>query len=173
MIIVINGPPGVGKTSVSKALTGLLPGTVCIHGDHLRAFAPEDARAHLGGGSTYKAAASLALTYLGMGAPRVIFDYCFLRPRHVGYFTDGLGPDAAVHIFTLWATLKTVQARELGRVGRTPLGAAVEECHREIEEHLAELGTIVDAENETADMLARALHERLPSTAAQRAGGEG
>jgi hypothetical protein len=94
---------------------------------------------------------------------RVIFDYCFLRPRHVGYFTGGLSPETTVHIFTLWATSRTVQAREVGSIGRAHLRSAVEECHRESEQHLRELGTIVDAENETADSIAKMLHEQLVS----------
>jgi len=161
VIVVINGPPGVGKTTVSKALAKLRPGTVCIHGDQLRAFAPEDARTHLGGGSTYRAAATLACAYLEMGATRVIFDYCFLRPRHLHYFTERVPPDVPVHAFTLWAALTTVQDREQGRDARTPLGEAVEECHREIEEHLAELGTKVDAESEAPDVVAELIHAQL------------
>jgi hypothetical protein len=161
VIIVINGPPGVGKTTVSKALSKLRAGTVCIHGDHLRAFAPEAARTHLGGGSTYRAAGALVSAYFAMGAPRVIFDYCFLRPRHLQYFTNSLPTDVPLHVFTLWASLPRVQSRERGRQGRTPLGEAVGECHREIEEYLGELGTTVDAEDRDAATIATWIDARL------------
>src|SRR5437773_2231819 len=87
-IVVLNGPPGVGKTTVAACLRGLLPGTVVIEGDALRAFTPQNAREYLGGGSTYRAAAVLAEAYLAMGAARVVFDYVFLNPRHVAYFTQ-------------------------------------------------------------------------------------
>lgn len=161
MIVIINGPPGVGKTTVSNALAKLRPGTVCIHGDDLRAFAPEDAKTHLGGGSTYRAGATLACTYLTMGAPIVLFDYCFLCPRHLDHFARRVEPGTPMRVFTLWAPLATVQARERARVGRVPLGAAVEECYREIAEHADALGTIVDAEQVSAATIANRLAQRL------------
>ena len=161
MIVIINGPPGVGKTTVSNALARLRSGTVCIHGDDLRAFAPPDARAHLGGGPTYRAGASLACTYLGLGAPRVVFDYCFLRPSHVEHFAGALPPNVSARMFTLRAPLATVQAREQGRAGRSPLGAAVEACYREIEANLARLGTTIDATTADPLELARDLASRL------------
>jgi predicted kinase len=161
MFVIINGPPGVGKTSVSRILATLRPGTVCIHGDDLRAFAPDDPRAHLGGGSTYRASATLATAYLRMGATRVVFDYCFLRPRHVAYFIDGLPANVPVQFFTLWASLPIVHARERRREGRSPLGTAVAECHREIEVHLSELGTVVDAEDRDAETIAMSIDARL------------
>jgi cytidylate kinase len=78
-VIIVNGPPGAGKSSVAAELRRLLPSSVAISGEALRAFAPADARAHLGGGATYRAAGALAKAYLELGAERVIFDYLFLR----------------------------------------------------------------------------------------------
>lgn len=161
MIVIINGPPGVGKTTASRALADLQPGTVCIHGDDLRAFAPEDARAHLGGGSTYRAGATLACKYLQMGAPRVLFDYCFLRPGHLRYFAEELPLGVPMRVFTLWAPLATVQTRERSRAGRSPLGAAVQECHAEMERHLGDLGTTVDTARVDPSELVRTLAELL------------
>src|SRR5690348_15023803 len=76
-IVVLNGPAGVGKTTVSRHLMALIPGTVLIPGDVLREFAPVDARDVLGPGSTYRAAAALIDAYLQMGAPQVVFEYVF------------------------------------------------------------------------------------------------
>jgi hypothetical protein len=132
MIIVINGPPGVGKTTVSKALAKLVSGTVCIHGDHLRAFAPEDAQTHLGGGSTYRAAATLACAYLGMGASRVIFDYCFLRPRQLRArraSVPGLASQISSPLFTM---THATPNRPVGLVPGSvdPAANAAETCSR-------------------------------------------
>lgn len=159
MLVVVNGPPGVGKTTVSRLLARHLEGTVCIQGDALRAFSPPTPRAHLGRGSTYRAAAALACAYLRMGAPRVIFDYCFLRPAHVAYLVENLD-NTRVEFFTLWASLPTVKAREQRRCGRSPLGAAVDECHAEIQRHLSDLGEVLDA-REPPEVIAEALARRL------------
>jgi predicted kinase len=163
MIVILNGPPGVGKTTVAKMLKQRLLGTVCIHGDELRAFAPEVPRKHLGGGSTYRAAAVLACSYLQMGAPRVLFDYCFLRPSHLHHFTQAMPDEASLHLFTLWAPLKLVQHRERTRDGRQPLGDAVEECYQEMQGHLPRLGTVVDATAADAQSLAESIDAQLPA----------
>lgn len=144
-VVIVNGPPGVGKTTVSRILANLVSGTVCIRGDDLRAFTPADAREHLGGGSTFRAAAVLTKAYLAMGASRVLVDYVFLRPSHVAYFLDAFGTETApVYMFTLWAPLRVVQAREQARVARSPLGTAVDECWNEIELNLAILGECIE-----------------------------
>jgi predicted kinase len=144
-VVIINGPPGVGKTTVSRVLASLVPGTVCIRGDDLRAFSPIDAREHLGGGSTFRAAAVLAKAYLAMGASRVLIDYVFLRRSHVAYFRESFGSETApAYMFTLWAPLRVVQAREQARVARSPLGSAVEECWNEIDLNRSMLGEFIE-----------------------------
>jgi predicted kinase len=169
-VVIINGPPGVGKTTVCDVLVDLLPGTVCIRGDHLRAFAPTNARDHLGGGSTYRAAAALAQAYLAMGAARIVFDYVFLRPSHVAYFREGFSPPKVPHyMFTLWAPLDVVQARERQRVARSPLGAAVEECWNEMALHKDVLGELIDNTTMTPAEVARRVDASLRRVVAERA----
>ena len=144
-IVIVNGPPGVGKTTVCRALADAMPGTVTIRGDDLRSFAPDDARAHLGGGSTYRAAGPLAVAYLGMGAFRVLFDYVFLRRSHVEHFRRSVhDPGAVISMFTLWAPLDVIQRRERGRPNRRSLGTAVRERWEEIDANRADLGEFID-----------------------------
>lgn len=149
-VIVINGPAGVGKTTISRDLQARLSGTVCVHGDDLRQFAPDDAANFLGPGSTYRAGAALALSYLEMGATRVIFDYVFTRPEQIALFRDGLSPEVRIRVFTLWAPLPVVLRREATRVGREPLGGRVTETHAEMKTNLDRLGTIITNEGNLA-----------------------
>lgn len=161
-VLIINGPPGVGKTTTSRLLAALLPGTVCIRGDDLRAFAPKNAREHLGGGSTYRAAAVLARTYLAMGAARVVVDYVFLRSSHVVYFQEAFDcPGTSVYMFTLWAPLEVVQSRERERVERSPLGPAVEECWNEIQRNRSVLGEFIDNAAVEPDAVARRISDSV------------
>ena len=143
-VIVVNGPPGVGKSTVTACLRRYVPSTVAISGDELRAFAPEDARAHLGGGATYRAAGALVASYLSLGAERVIFDYVFSRRAHFAYFREALPAGVEPRVFTLWA----------------PLRAAPE---REMAQNLEQMAQIIDTEGLTAEVVAERIHELVSS----------
>jgi predicted kinase len=172
-IVIINGPPGVGKTTVVRLLADLMPGAVCIRGDELRAFAPADARDHLGGGSTYRAAAALSAAYLAMGAPRVVFDYVFSRLSHLRHFLDALDHAAQtpVFMFTLWGPLDVVRSRERERAGRLPLVGAVEECWNEIAVNKAALGHFIDNSAVAAEETARTISDLIAKREGRLDGG--
>lgn len=158
-VIIVNGPPGVGKTSLAAELRTFVPGTVAISGDELRAFAPADARAQLGGGATYRAGGVLSAAFLEMGAARVLFDYVFLRSAHFRYFREALPGTASVHVFTLWAPLELLTERDAARSGRARLGLKLRDTYSEMTQNLAEMGEIIDAAAPTTSELARRIHE--------------
>lgn len=142
-VVIINGPAGVGKTSVSSKLAEMLPGTINVSGDAIRWFAPPDVGQHLGAGSTYRAGASLASAYLGMGAPRIIFEYVFDAAEKVSRFCQWLPPDTPVYLFTIWAPIEAVIEREATRKGREPLGDLTIQTYRAVERNLRSLGCTV------------------------------
>lgn len=156
-VIIVNGPPAAGKTCVTAELRLLLPGTVAISGDALRAFAPADARTHLAGGATHRAAGALCRAYLELGALRVVFDYVCLRPRHLSYFSEALPAGTSVHLFTLWPPLETLLERERS-TPRPRLAAA--DCQREMAVNLSAMGEILDDATLCPAALARSIHER-------------
>jgi len=162
-VIIVNGPPSAGKTSVTNALRNLLPGTVAISGEALRGFAPADVRTHLGGGATYRAGGALARAYLELGAVRVIFDYLCLRTAHFRYFREALPTEIELEIFTLWPTLKVLTEREQLRLlthpvrGQTP-GAA--DCYHEMARNLDKMGQVLETGELGPEQLASLIHQR-------------
>ncbi|HET7544218.1 MAG TPA: AAA family ATPase [Polyangiaceae bacterium] len=158
-VIIVNGPPAAGKTSVTAALRLLLPGTVAISGDALRAFAPSDVRTHLAGGATYRAAGALARAYLELGAVRVIFDYLCLRPRHFSYFGEALPASVELKVFTLWPPLETLLERE--RLAPRPrLTTGAQDAHREMAVHLSAMGEVLQMGAASPAVIAEFIHER-------------
>jgi len=162
-VIIVNGPPSAGKTSVTDELRNSLPGTVAISGDALRAFAPADARTQLGGGATYRAAGALARAYLELGAARVIFDYPCLRAAHVRYFGEALPTGIELKIFTLWPTLELLEEREQRKRLMHPARArapAVADCYREMAKNLGAMGEVLEAGALSPAQLASLIHQR-------------
>jgi len=157
--VILNGPPGVGKTTVAAILRKFVASTVVISGDELRAFAPEDVRAHLGGGATYRAAGALAATFLRLGAERVIFEYVFLRRAHFDNWGESLRECVAPRVITLWAPLDVVIAREKTRRGPPRLGHAVSDCYREMSANSAAMGKIIETATLSAEAVAARVHE--------------
>lgn len=99
-LVVMNGPAGVGKTTLCKHLARLVPGTVCISGDALRSVSPADAKDWLGTRSTYRASAALVCSYLEMGARRVLLDYIFETREAFDWFCGHLSISAFHHMGT-------------------------------------------------------------------------
>src|SRR4051812_29558361 len=144
-VVLVNGPAGVGKTTVGRRLAATARNGVCIHGDELKGFiVARDPRA-VARGLSYAGGAALADVFLDAGYELVVFEFVFPSGRHVGRFQDALRTPTPLHLLTLWAPLTTVTAREATRPHREPLGSLVTQSWRELFANLAGLGGGGDA----------------------------
>jgi hypothetical protein len=144
-VVLLNGPAGVGKTTVGRRLAERAVNGVCIEGDSLKKFIVSRDQ-HRPRGLAFRAAAALTEVYLDAGFELVLFDFVFEGEHHLEPFRRSLGANTAVQLVTLWAPLSVVTAREAVRPGRARLGARVAECWNSMQHNLDALGTIVQAD---------------------------
>lgn len=92
-IPLLNGPAGVGKTTVGQRLAGAVPNGVCIHGDDLKNFVVSRQDGTVASGLSYVGGAALAEVYLGAGFDLVVFEFVFEKPEHVTRSGPRCGPN--------------------------------------------------------------------------------
>jgi chloramphenicol 3-O-phosphotransferase len=139
-VVLLNGPAGVGKTTVGRALAATVPNGACIHGDCFKRFIVSRVEGTVAGGLGYTNGATVAASFVEAGYDLVIFAYVFERRANVDHFLATFGPPVPVHLFTLWAPLHVIMERERTRPDRKRLGRRVAACYRAIEQDLDQLG---------------------------------
>ena len=146
LVVIVNGPAGVGKSSVAPRVAARAPNGACIAGDDLKRFVvsrAEPPTVQLG--LTYVGAAALTDVFLVAGYDLVVVDFIFERPRHIRRYAESLRTPVQVLALTLWAPLDVVRRRHEQRARRgRPHGGADRSWHA-IAEHLDDLGTVIDA----------------------------
>jgi chloramphenicol 3-O-phosphotransferase len=160
-VVLINGPAGVGKTTVARALAATAANGVCIHGDALKDFVvAREEPVTVETGLSYTGGAALADGYLQGGFELVVFEFVFPTAAQIRRFEVALRVlrgNPEIRLVTLLAGLDIVIEREGKRIGRQPLGGRVTESWNEIATGLddfAELGAVVRAEGSPAEVLA-------------------
>jgi chloramphenicol 3-O-phosphotransferase len=161
-VVLLNGPAGIGKTTVGRHLAATARNGVCIHGDDLRHFVVSRDLDTVQAGLSYVGGAALADVFLDARYDPVVFEFMFSRGLHVERFLRALRSEVPVHLLTLWAPLATVMEREAIRPNRERLGARVAECWHELAANLVELGVRIDARR-PIDKVVRAAHQQVES----------
>jgi adenylylsulfate kinase-like enzyme len=144
---LLNGPPGVGKTTVARALAATVPNGACVHGDELRNFIVARQSKTVRGRTTYRAAARVAAVFIESGYDLVVVDYVFRDMNHLSEFAAELGLDVPLFCFVLWAPLAVVEERERTRLRRRRLGKVVSETYATIQANIDSLGWLVQTQD--------------------------
>lgn len=147
-IIILNGPAGVGKTTIGNLLANTSENSVCISGDELNKFIinkTESVKGRLG----YKNGAALIDNFAEAGYELIIFEYVFPSQEHIDYLKSQLKTKITPNCFTLWASLEVIVQREANRKNRERLGDLVKECYSELKMSLVEFENVIETENLT------------------------
>ncbi len=153
-VVLLNGPAGIGKTTIGRRLAATPRNGVCVHGDELKQFVVTREPGSVDQGLGYVGGAALADVFLEAGYELVVFEFIFSQYQHVDRFLHAMRSDVPVHLLTLWAPLAIVVKREARRPHRERLGSRVTECWQELAANISELGALVDASRPPDDVTA-------------------
>ncbi|MEV0111343.1 AAA family ATPase [Nocardia sp. NPDC050799] len=152
-IVVLNGPAGVGKTTVGRRLAARSANGVCIVGDSLREFVVtrDDRRPK---GLASQAAAALIEVYARSGFELIVFDFVFEGREHLRPFRAALSPALDFTVVTLWADREVIESRKALR-SRGDEHATGQVGHRYelMRANLSDLGAIVSAAESVPDIV--------------------
>ncbi len=146
VLVIINGPSGVGKSSIAPRVAARAPNAACIAGDELKRFVVsrvEPSTVDLG--LTYVAAAALSDVFLAARYDLVVIDFIFEHPRHIERYREALGTPVEILALTLWAPLDVVRQRHRQRDRAGQRHDSATRSWKAIEDHLDELGAVIDA----------------------------
>ncbi|MBV6624433.1 MAG: AAA family ATPase [Rivularia sp. (in: Bacteria)] len=160
-IIIINGPPGVGKSTTAKLIAQYSQNSVCIQGDDIKHWIVNRNSENLTKGLTYINGGACCRNYLKAGYELIIFDYVFTKKIHVERFIENCEMRESYFLFTLIAPLSIIKQREQLRLNRKPLGKAVDIAYAEIIKNKTDLGTFINTELLSPQEVCKIIHKFL------------
>lgn len=145
-IVIINGPPGVGKSTTAELVAQSSQNSVWIRGDDIKHWIVNRNSEELTKGLTYINGGACCRNYLKAGYELIVFEYVFTKKVDLERFIENCGIKEYCFLFTLIAPLSIIKQRERLRQNRKPLGKAVNIAYDEIIQNKSDLGIFIDTE---------------------------
>jgi predicted kinase len=143
-VIIINGPSGVGKSTVSHIFSRDIRNGVHIDVDILRHLVARHQLTHDQVHLAYRNAAALADNFLAEGYT-VIVDGVFPKGSDLAAFRRALTtPRAEVYVYTLSGKLPVIQQREAMKTGSDSFRKRVSKLHKAMQAEAERLGVTID-----------------------------
>jgi broad-specificity NMP kinase len=162
-LLVINGPAGVGKSTIASLLVKKRKGSALVRGDQLKDFVidkPDDDRASR---VTYRNGAAVCSELLESGFRFVVFDFIFNDLDARNDFLTRVQPAVSfVTVFvTLWASQHVVLNRRRSRIEEDRYVHLMEESWNQISSQLSELGEDIDTNDRTPEQVCSSIEELI------------
>lgn len=145
-IVIINGPPGIGKSTTAELLAQSSRNSVCIRGDDIKHWIVNRNSEELTKGLTYINGGACCRNYLKAGYELIVFEYVFTKKLDVERFIENCGIEESCFLFTLIAPLSIIKQRERLRQNRERLEKAVDIVYDEIIKNKSDLGIFINTE---------------------------
>jgi predicted kinase len=143
-IVIINGPSGVGKSTVSHILSGKFKKCVHVDIDLLCEFVPNNKGTAAEMRLAYKNAANVTSNFVRAGY-RAIVDGVFPSGREIGFFISNLADrDVPVYLYTLSGDLAVIQMRYEEKRGTRSRGPTIRRQFSSISAHSRSLGLFIN-----------------------------
>lgn len=169
MIIIINGPCGIGKSATSWALNALFERSVMLDGDYIGAVHPFEIYDSQRVAYLYKTLSHLIRFHKEEGGyPNFVINYVFESPNSLAKLKAELASvEADIYAFRLVADDEAIEARIRGRETDPDELAWYLNRYKELvaiqseAAKLGDLGTVIDTNGITAEEVAQRIMQTI------------
>jgi len=159
-IIVINGPSGVGKTTVARKLCELHQDSICIHGDSIKEFIVNRNNIKIEKQLAYKIGAMLIKKYIESGYTFVVFEFVFEKNDYI-QLVKNLLINMDIKVLTLWDELESIIKKAKKRKNPTLSITRVIECYNTMKVNIKDMDAEIIFHSNDIDSTINKIEEQL------------